>query len=90
MPIGATVNMDGTALYEAVAVIFISQVRHVSLSLGQIIAVRLVNIVYILKINNRLAINVRKSSRIAILHLNMVERKILEKVVDHNEKKKRV
>uniref|UniRef100_A0A0K8SXQ7 Amino acid transporter n=1 Tax=Lygus hesperus TaxID=30085 RepID=A0A0K8SXQ7_LYGHE len=39
MPIGATINMDGTALYEAVAVIFISQVRHLSLSLTQIISV---------------------------------------------------
>lgn len=39
MPIGATINMDGTALYEAVAVIFISQVRQMSLSLTQIISV---------------------------------------------------
>ncbi|XP_050454019.1 excitatory amino acid transporter 1-like isoform X2 [Cataglyphis hispanica] len=39
MPIGATVNMDGTALYEAVAAIFISQVRQISLSFGQLVAV---------------------------------------------------
>ncbi|KAL6431160.1 hypothetical protein ACFW04_007107 [Cataglyphis niger] len=39
MPIGATVNMDGTALYEAVAAIFISQVRQISLSFGQLVAI---------------------------------------------------
>lgn len=40
MPIGSTVNMDGTALYEAIAAIFISQVRKISLSFGQLIAIR--------------------------------------------------
>ncbi|KAL0127064.1 hypothetical protein PUN28_005409 [Cardiocondyla obscurior] len=39
MPIGATVNMDGTALYEAVAAIFISQVRKIPLTFGQLVAV---------------------------------------------------
>lgn len=39
MPIGATINMDGTALYEAVAAIFISQVRSMGLSIGQIVAI---------------------------------------------------
>lgn len=40
MPIGATINMDGTALYEAVAAIFIAQVRNISLSFAQVIAIR--------------------------------------------------
>lgn len=39
LPIGATINMDGTALYEAVAALFIAQVRRVDLSIGSIIAV---------------------------------------------------
>ncbi|XP_021960977.1 excitatory amino acid transporter 3 isoform X2 [Folsomia candida] len=39
LPIGATINMDGTALYEAVAAIFISQMANVPLSLGNIIAI---------------------------------------------------
>lgn len=40
MPIGATINMDGTALYEAVASIFIAQLRGIPLSFGKVVAVR--------------------------------------------------
>ena len=39
LPIGATINMDGTALYEAIAAIFIAQVREVSMSVGSVIAI---------------------------------------------------
>lgn len=40
IPVGATVNMDGTALYEAVAAIFIAQLRNKSISFIQLIAIR--------------------------------------------------
>ena len=35
LPIGATVNMDGTSLYQAVAVVFLSQMHFIDLSFGQ-------------------------------------------------------
>ncbi len=39
LPLGATVNMDGTALYEAVAVIFIAQSMNIDLALGQLVVI---------------------------------------------------
>lgn len=39
LPIGATVNMDGTSLHQAVAVIFMAQLHMVDLSLGQQLAI---------------------------------------------------
>lgn len=35
LPIGATVNMDGTSLYQAIAVIFLAQFHMVDLDIGQ-------------------------------------------------------
>ncbi len=35
LPIGATVNMDGTSLYQAVAVIFLAQLHMIDLTFGQ-------------------------------------------------------
>lgn len=35
LPIGATVNMDGTSLYQAVAVVFMAQLHMIDLTLGQ-------------------------------------------------------
>uniref|UniRef100_A0A1I7UFW2 Amino acid transporter n=1 Tax=Caenorhabditis tropicalis TaxID=1561998 RepID=A0A1I7UFW2_9PELO len=39
LPVGAMVNMDGTALYEATASIFIAQMNGLDLSVGQIVTV---------------------------------------------------
>jgi len=41
LPVGATINMDGTALYEAVAAIFIAQMNGIHLSIGQVFTVSL-------------------------------------------------
>jgi Na+/H+-dicarboxylate symporter len=35
LPIGATVNMDGTSLYQAVAVVFLSQLHMIDITIGQ-------------------------------------------------------
>jgi Na+/H+-dicarboxylate symporter len=39
IPVGATINMNGTALYQAIATIFLSQVYHLDLSLMSIILI---------------------------------------------------
>uniref|UniRef100_A0A5F9CR98 Amino acid transporter n=1 Tax=Oryctolagus cuniculus TaxID=9986 RepID=A0A5F9CR98_RABIT len=37
LPVGATINMDGAALYEAMAAMFIAQLNDMDLSIGQLI-----------------------------------------------------
>ncbi|XP_030049669.1 excitatory amino acid transporter 3 [Microcaecilia unicolor] len=39
LPVGATINMDGTALYEAVAAVFIAQLNDLELDVGQIVTI---------------------------------------------------
>jgi Na+/H+-dicarboxylate symporter len=41
IPVGTTVNMDGTALYEAVAAVFIAQTLGIELGFGQLLLVAL-------------------------------------------------
>lgn len=65
MPIGATINMDGTALYEAVAAIFIAQLRGIQLSFGQIAAVRYVTAYFI-----DFRFNLNKFQQIVFRHFN--------------------
>jgi len=44
LPVGATINMDGTALYEAVSAIFIAQAVGASLSFGDYVAISFTSI----------------------------------------------
>ncbi|RMC19480.1 hypothetical protein DUI87_04092 [Hirundo rustica rustica] len=39
LPVGATINMDGTALYEAVAAVFIAQLNDIEMDIGQIVTI---------------------------------------------------
>ncbi|XP_062260175.1 excitatory amino acid transporter 1-like isoform X1 [Platichthys flesus] len=45
LPTGATMNMDGAALYEAVAALFIAQLHNMNFDFGQIIVLSLIVIV---------------------------------------------
>lgn len=44
LPIGVTINMDGTSCYQAIAVMFIAQVLGIELSMAQIITVLFVTV----------------------------------------------
>ncbi|CAD5219446.1 unnamed protein product [Bursaphelenchus okinawaensis] len=52
LPLGSTINMDGNALYEAVAVIFIAQLNGVELSLAEVITVSLISTIASLGLNS--------------------------------------
>lgn len=38
-PVGTTVNMDGSAIYQAIAAIFLAQYNGMTLSAGQVVTV---------------------------------------------------
>ena len=40
LPIGNTINMDGTAIFQSVAAIFIAQMNSISLSIEDVIKIR--------------------------------------------------
>jgi Na+/H+-dicarboxylate symporter len=44
LPLGATINMDGTALYVGTAVVFVAEVSGVELTIGQLLGVVLVGV----------------------------------------------
>jgi DAACS family dicarboxylate/amino acid:cation (Na+ or H+) symporter len=45
LPLGATMNMNGTALYEGVTVLFLAQVFGIDLSLGQQVIVVILSVI---------------------------------------------
>uniref|UniRef100_A0A914HW49 Amino acid transporter n=1 Tax=Globodera rostochiensis TaxID=31243 RepID=A0A914HW49_GLORO len=52
LPLGSTINMDGNALYEAVAVIFIAQLNNVTLTLAEVITVSFIATIASLGLNS--------------------------------------
>uniref|UniRef100_A0AC34GRX6 Amino acid transporter n=1 Tax=Panagrolaimus sp. ES5 TaxID=591445 RepID=A0AC34GRX6_9BILA len=52
LPLGANINLDGNALYEAVAVIFIAQLNNVSLSMLQIVMISFIATIASLGLNS--------------------------------------
>ncbi len=39
LPLGATINMDGTALYQTIATVFIAQLNSIEFTVGQYVTV---------------------------------------------------
>ena len=52
LPLGSTINMDGNALYEAVAVIFIAQLNNITLSLTEVITISFIATIASLGLNS--------------------------------------
>uniref|UniRef100_A0A914QQY5 Amino acid transporter n=1 Tax=Panagrolaimus davidi TaxID=227884 RepID=A0A914QQY5_9BILA len=52
LPLGANINLDGNALYEAVAVIFIAQLNNITLSFSQIITISFIATIASLGLNS--------------------------------------
>ena len=52
LPLGSTINMDGNALYEAVAVIFIAQLNNITLSIAEVITVSFIATIASLGLNS--------------------------------------
>ncbi|XP_064606951.1 excitatory amino acid transporter 1-like [Liolophura sinensis] len=43
-PVGATINMDGSALYQAIAALFIAQINNIPLNVGQIMTIAITSV----------------------------------------------
>jgi Na+/H+-dicarboxylate symporter len=44
-PLGATINMDGTSAYQAIAIIFIAQIMNIDLTLAQMLSIVLLTVI---------------------------------------------